>query len=438
MVAFRQMVPSHTYSVGHVLWFVSLVLSSATSLRGASRAMAISLAVCQLPSAAPSWFPGRLWLLRLGYYKLSRPKEQADDWVWIVDHTVPLGTEKCLVILGVRLGALPAQGSCLNHEDVEPLTLLPVKQSNGDIVYQQLEATGEKTGIPRQIVGDQGSDLHAGITAFCQAHTETCSIYDIKHKTASVLKKALQADDQWLAFTHCAAQTKARVQQTALACLAPPNQRAKARYMNVGPLIRWARHALLVVDEPKRLGKQELAPELLEEKLGWLRNFRDRLDAWGELLQVVEVTEHVVRTQGVYRGLHRVLKARLAPVARRSRAKQMSAHLVTFVAEESLKAKPHERLLGSSEVIESVFGTLKHLEQDQAKSGFTGLVLSLAAIVSSTTTEVVQKALETVPTKQVLAWCKQTLGQSVQAKRRKVFASRKKREQKRDQFKVAV
>jgi hypothetical protein len=150
------------------------------------------------------------------------------------------------------------------------------------------------------------------------------------------------------------------------------------------------------------------------------------------------VTGHVVRTQGGYRGLHRVLKARLAPVARRSRAKQMRAHLVTFVAEESLKAKPHERLLGSREVLESVFGKLKHLKQDQAKSGFTGLVLSLAAIVSSTTTEVVQKALETVPTKKGLVWCKQTLGQSVQAKRRQAFASHKKKEQKRDQFKGAV
>ena len=73
------MVPYHTYSVGHVLWFVSLVLASASSLRGASRAMDVSLAVFQLPYAAPSWCTGRLWLLRLGYYKLTRAKEQADD-----------------------------------------------------------------------------------------------------------------------------------------------------------------------------------------------------------------------------------------------------------------------------------------------------------------------------------------------------------------------
>jgi len=104
------------------------------------------------------------------------------------------------------------------------------------------------------------------------------------------------------------------------------------------------------------------------------------------------------------------------------------------VAEQSLKAKPGEQLLGSSEVIESVFGKLKRLEQDQARSGFTGLILSIGAMVSTTTKEVIQKALQTVPTKQILIWCKEKLGQSVQAKRRKALASCEKTEQKPDQF----
>jgi hypothetical protein len=56
---------------------------------------------------APSWYTGRFWLMRLGYYKLHRPKTQAEDWIWIVDHSVQIGVEKCLVILGIRLKDLP-------------------------------------------------------------------------------------------------------------------------------------------------------------------------------------------------------------------------------------------------------------------------------------------------------------------------------------------
>jgi hypothetical protein len=225
----RQRLPGHTYSVGHVLWLVSLVLQATSSLRGAPHAIAISLSVLQLPYGVPAWSTGRLWLLRLGYDKLTRPKEQADDWAWIVDHRVQTGQEKCLVILGVRLHVLATQRRPLSHEDVEPLVLLPMSPSNGPLILQQLEASAKRTGIPRQIVADQGSDLKAGIEAFCQTHPPTSSIYDIKHKTACVLKHELAGDTSWHTFTRLAAQSKRLVQQSALACLAPPNQRAKAR-----------------------------------------------------------------------------------------------------------------------------------------------------------------------------------------------------------------
>ena len=70
--------------------------------------MALAMAVLSPPLASPSWSTGRLWLLRFGYYKLTRPQPHADDWVWIVDHTAQIGAAKCLVILGVRLNGLPA------------------------------------------------------------------------------------------------------------------------------------------------------------------------------------------------------------------------------------------------------------------------------------------------------------------------------------------
>lgn len=421
-----------------MIWFVSLVVSAATSLRGASRVLAISMSLLQLPWAVPSWYTGRLWLLRVGYYKLTRPKAQADDWVWIVDHTMQLGVEKGLVILGIRLSAIPPPGQCLQHEDVEPLALFPVKKSNGEVVYQQLEETVKHTGVPRQIIGDQGSDLASGIEKFRQEHRETCYIYDIKHKTAAVLKHVLHEDETWRAFTQLTVQTKHKIQQTACAFLAPPNQRTKARYMNVEVLIRWGRKTLTFFDTQPLERWQGLDQELLEAQVGWICGFRAHLHEWGELLQIIEVTESFVRTHGLYRDAHRDLQDLLAPLARAQRTKKVQHHLLAFVAEQSFQAKPNERLLGSSEVIESVFGTLKRLEHDQAKSGFTGLLLGIGAVVSPTTPEVVHKALATVTTKDVLDWRNNTLGQSVQAKRRAAFTVPDKTEQKWDQFEEAI
>ena len=98
-----------------------------------------------------------------------------------------------------------------------------------------------KPACPREILSEQGSDLAKGIRQFCAAHPETCSVSDVKHKVATVLKRELGAARAWQEFSTPATQTIARVQQTALAALAPPRQRRKARYMNVGELVAWGR-----------------------------------------------------------------------------------------------------------------------------------------------------------------------------------------------------
>jgi hypothetical protein len=100
----------HHYGVRSVLVVVSLVVSAATSLRGAGRALAGMQACAGLVSGPPSWSSPRVWFLRLGYYKLTRTQEEGRDWVWIVDHVVQTGQEKCVLLGGIRLSTLPAVG----------------------------------------------------------------------------------------------------------------------------------------------------------------------------------------------------------------------------------------------------------------------------------------------------------------------------------------
>jgi hypothetical protein len=94
--------------------------------------------------------------------------------------------------------------------------------------------------------------------------------------------------------------------------------------------------------------------------------------------------------------------------------------------------------VGSSEVIESIFGKWKRVEGEQARSGLTGLVLALGAIVAPTSADVIKQALTTVPTKTVLTWCREKLGKTVQATRRALFASLRNAEQKPDQLPLAA
>jgi hypothetical protein len=341
--------------------------------------------------------------------------------------------EKCLLILGVRLSDL-ASDLTLKHEDVEPIALYPVTSSNGEVVFQQLEETIEKTGLPRAIVADHGSDVKSGIESFIQAHPTTSYLYDIKHKTAALLKQYLQHDEIWKRFTQLAAQTKSQVQQTAIAFLAPPNQRTKARYMNLEVLLRWSQRALVVLDRLEERTDTRESHEKIKTKLGWLTQFREPIKEWDALCQSAITAAQFVRKQGVWNDCELELAQCFDPGVASPKALQFQEQLLDFVKNESLKAQPGERLLGSSEIIESVLGKMKRLEQDQAKSGFTGLILGAAAIVSHTTQEVVTKAMETVPTKKVTEWVKNKLGQSLQSKRNIAFSTTQDAEQKRDQL----
>ena len=410
--------------------FVELVLSAAVSLHGASQVLQLLLPLVDATLPIPSWTSGRWWILRLGLYKLTRPKVVAQDWIWILDHTLQLGPEKCLVIVGVRGADLPPVGQSLRYGDLEPLALFPVSTSNGEVVCQQLEAICAKTGEPRQIVADAGSDVKRGIRLFCGPRWRCVYTYDIKHKTATLLKHELADDAPWHRFATEAAATKQRLQQTALAFLAPPAQRSKARYLNISPLVNWGhatlqwltRHTSTVVQEPEQHDRQE---QILGA-VGWLRDYQEALSEWRELMVILDTTTQVVRTEGFTRATYSSLKRRLAHTGQTPRTRRIRAEVLEWFARSvCLSTNFGERLVGSSEVLESLFGRFKHLEQSQARSGFTPLLLGLPALLASTTAEVIQQAMEHVSVNDVQTWCHSYLGRSVQAQRKEALNSLK-------------
>ena len=206
--------------------------------------------------------------------------------------------------------------------------------------------------------------------------------------------------------------------------------------MNVDKLIKWAMETLCFLDQQQLSANEHFDPQQIEAKLSWLAEFRQPLLEWQEMMQIVKLAEDFIKFVGIYRDCHIDLMQVEGFDAHRKRTKRLREELLDFIAQQSQQAKPDERLLGSSEVIESVIGKLKNMESNQNKSGFTGLLLSLAAMVSKTTEDVIHKAMESVPTKRVHEWIKENIGKSVQSKRKEVFSSARKAEQKWDEFQV--
>lgn len=402
--------------------FVRLVLQG-VSLRGVPRVLAVVAEAWGWSLSIPHWTTGRLWLLRLGHALLTMPLEQAEDWAWLIDHSVQIGQEKCLVILGIRLQDLPKRGDCLQHTDMHLIALVPRKSWTREEVDDQLEAASQRTGVPRVIVDDHGVDIAGGVSFFQARHPETAEIYDAKHKAACLLKSRLEKNPRWQAFQQRLAQTRCAMQQTELAFLVPPGAKPKARFMNLEPTLQWAENVLGVLREPPAVVRARVTPERLQEKLGWLAEYAADVQEWSEWQSLAKSTVALVNRQGVYRGAAKALRTELRQHQVHPSSQGLAKDLVTFVAEQARRTRPQERFPGSTEVLESCFGRFKQLEKQQARGGFTSLVLGFGALLAETTSKVIKEAMQHSRTKEIFAWCKEHLGTTLFGQRKLAFAA---------------
>lgn len=412
--------------------FLKMLLSCAVGFRGAAAVLKVVSGLFPTDELAPSPNGGQMWLLRIGLHELSRHKEQTDDWVWIVDHTIQTGSVKCLAVVGVRLAAweakraAPGPSAALEHHDLSAWMIEPVEKSDGLTVHRQLEDLSRRTGVvPREVLSDSGADLLNGIARFCAEHPQTTAAKDVSHAAANAVKRELNHDPQWAAFLADASQAKAKMRQTKFAFLLPPELKAKARWMNLDPLLAWSRKALAFVATPRPVPGASWEATELEEKMGWIRGYQEPLAAWSRMLQVAAASLTYIRAHGYHQDARRELEIELANFTGgvETPASRVAEMLLAFVEQQSCNIPVGQRLLGSSEILESLIGKAKQLEGQQSKSGFTKMILGLAASVCEVTEQKVGDALAAVKVHDVTTWIKDHLGTSVQGQRHHAFAT---------------
>lgn len=415
------------------VWCVTLAVRLVTgvklSLRATPRALAaVFQAVLGCTARVMSWTTVRCWLMRLGLYALRRPLERAPDWAYLIDHTVQIGTMKCFAVVGIRLSQLPYPERCLRREDLQLVALVPMRHSTAATVEQALGEAAQRTGVPRLIVSYEGGDVRVGIEQYSHRHAHTAGTCDAAHKGANVLRKLLEADACWAGFVARLGQTKSRLQQTSLASCIGPSLRPKARFMNLAAPLRWARWCLRVLDGPwptgetlserQRMVLTTLDRGSVEEKLGWLRDYREAIARWSQWHELIQLVVRHVRQCGIMENSAETLRRELEAMKLSASGREVADAMVAFVAEQASACWPDgKRMIGSTEILESIFGELKTLEGQQSESGLTGLMLAVGALTSTWSDEEIEKGLEATPWKAVEAWIAKHIGLTVQSQR---------------------
>ncbi len=427
----------HVYPLLLVRLALTWVCEAHTSYRGV--ALIFSSLQGVVVAVGPCAETIRLWLLRVGLFLLRRPVPRCPDWVFLVDLTIQLGEHKCLVILGVRLSVLRSKGYSPDQNDVQVLSVAVLTRCDGETVAAHLGTLSDRLGVPVQVVSDHGSDVLAGIRLFRRKQPDRQRVvetYDITHGLALLLKDQLEPDERWASFVTACQSTRQQLQQTAGSFLKPPAWRSKARFLNLESHLKWANEMLVLLQSgevatlAEQLGRGVAeAGKWLEEKLGWLREYAREVRAWSYFQEVVQVAEVEVKEAGLSRTSWRRIKDRLdegrPPVGAET---AFRGRVLSFVRQEGAKVPARQKYLGSTDVLESLFGTYKDLAAHAPCREITANVLMIPLLVTSLTADLLRQALETVRAQDVEEWLEEHLGPSPQKKKRLVLTAARSRE----------
>ena len=423
----------------------------------------------------------RQWVLRLGYGLLNQTVEKRTDWIYIIDFSIQLGKERCLLILGVTMESIQKNGYQLKHHQMQVLDIFVQEHFNGDAVCQRIKAVKEKTGTPYQVISDNGNDVRKGIELFRAENQSVIDTYDITHMIGVCIKHALEKDAKWLDLQDDLSSLTQQTKQSNVSFLRPIALSKKARWLNIKNEIQWLedifeyekksdfhlitqgikiQNSQEIFDnnknkcknkyEQKRLNKdlnnrvftnEEEVKSLLEkykipqntkietidagkarfnEKFEVLKKHKTFFLELKELNEMAENIKSIIKCNGLSMNTLQAIELEYDKI-KTHWVKQIFYDINNRLQKEHSKCAINSKpLLCCSDIIESIFGKFK-MKANQVVGGIYETVLSIALFCSNLTEKLITQILTNVKMADVDNWFHQMAGKSNLAKRRIAF-----------------
>lgn len=384
---------------------VACKLLSSGGFRALSKILRIISLSLSLVIEVPCRNTIRLWVQKIGYYELTRPKEVSDDWIIILDLSMQLGQDKILLIYGVRRKNLNFERP-LKCSDLETLRILFRKSWKSENVKDVLKELEKEIGTIIYAVADRGSEIKKGLEIAGLKH-----VYDITHAIAGMTEKMFKDNKMYSELTNEMSKMRACLSQTDTAHLIPLTQRKKSHYQNLKKISDYLDSLLKYVNEGKY--KKKLAHRT--EQLTWIQKYEPFIKELSELNQVIAQIEEILKTKG----LSKLSVTECLSLLNRSQ-NQYVVILKTklnLYFNEMLSFYPKETILCTSDIIESAFGKYKNYVSKNPMAGITNLTLCLAAFTSNLTKERVRDALEKTKVTDIQKWTEENIGKTLQQMR---------------------
>ena len=412
--------PHHSY--GPKMISLCLNLCKEIGFRPSETALKIVFDWLGVDAKIPSFDSIRVWSCRVGIAQLKRVARDGEDWIWLADHSNQIGQEKILQIIGIRVKDLPPVGETLPRDKMVVLATIPGTSWTRDDVRREYKKLAERMGPPAYLVTDGAVELIESADALEIEGKTPIVLRDMKHYAANVFEQLIGKDERFQQYLSKLGRTRSTVQQTELSHFTPPPQKLKARFMNLGPTLRWGRMVSYHLSDCHSKSRKNITPQRMNEKLGWIRDVRGDLDVWNRCQEVMQASLGFINRHGVYHGATAKLKNELDELRTThpqdcQLSATMASKLIAFVEESESKLAEGARAWLSTENLESLFGQYKRLEGQHSKGGFTSLIAAMPMLLTHWTPEKVRESLTAVPVKEMKNWVRENLATTLTSKR---------------------
>jgi hypothetical protein len=376
-----------------------LFLEARISFRAVSRVLALLAGALGI-GKAPCVQTIINWIIRLTMVRLDAARTLkglplahapfSNGLIWLIDISIGLGSGKILAVLALDAHhhQLVCGAPALCH--VHCMGVAVADAWSGETIAELLGRLIAQMGRPAAYLKDGGSDLHKAAALLEDEGLGSPCLDDISHAAAGMLKRTYQHHPAFEHFLSACGRASGKLKQTLLACLAPPNVRTKARFMNVHRLLTWAERVLQLsppggAKQGSMLAKLRAALDDLPTCKALIKRFRG--DA-GALL----ACQKLVKTQGLSRATVAQCQPLIDAIPTTAIRLEFSAYLEHQLETARTLGLDQVGLPIRSDSIESLFGVAKRHGVGETQDA-TRIALRLPAFCGVPTREEAEQVL---------------------------------------------